>query len=39
VDAALNLTEKDLKVMDRLVRSQQKSFVQKTEQTQLFNAA
>ena len=39
VDAALNLTEKDLKVMDRLVRSQQKMFAQKMEQTQLFNAA
>lgn len=39
VDAALKLTEKDLKVMDRLVRSQQKLFVQQEEQPQLFNAA
>ena len=39
VDAALKLTEKDLKVMDRLVRSQEKMFVQKTEQTPQSNAA
>ncbi len=31
VDAALNLTEKDLKVMDRLVRSQEKLFIQPQE--------
>lgn len=33
VDAALKLTEKDLKVMDRFVRSQEKLFLQPKEQT------
>jgi len=31
VDAALKLTEKDLKVMDRLVRSQERNFAQNRE--------
>ncbi len=39
VDAALKLTEKDLKVMDRLVRSQEKLFVERHEQTQQLSAA
>jgi len=39
VDAALKLTEKDLKVMDRLVRSQEKLFVQGQEPAQHLSAA
>lgn len=39
VDAALKLTEKDLKVMDRLVRSQEKLFAQRKDQPQVLNAA
>lgn len=38
VDSALKLTEKDLKVMDRLVRSQERLFVQRHEQTQQLSA-
>lgn len=33
VESALKLTEKDLKVMDRLVRSQEKLFLERKEQT------
>lgn len=39
VDAALKLTEKDLKVMDRFVRSQEKLFLQPAEQTPSTRAA
>lgn len=39
VDAALKLTDKDLKVMDRLVRSQEKLFVQGHEHAQQLHAA
>ncbi|MBU0621265.1 MAG: crotonase/enoyl-CoA hydratase family protein [Gammaproteobacteria bacterium] len=39
VDAALKLNEKDLKVMDRFVRSQEKLFLQPQEQTIIPNAA
>lgn len=39
VDAALKLTDKDLKVMDRLVRSQEKLFVQGHEHAQHLHAA
>jgi len=39
VDSALRLTEKDLKVMDRLVRSQEKLFVQPQEQQRQLSAA
>ncbi|MBI4807788.1 MAG: crotonase/enoyl-CoA hydratase family protein [Nitrosomonadales bacterium] len=39
VDAALKLNEKDLKVMDRFVRSQEKLFLQPQEQSVVFNAA
>ncbi len=35
VDAALKLTEKDLKVMDRFVRSQEKAFLPKEQQQYL----
>ncbi len=35
VDAALRLTEKDLKVMDRFVRSQEKAFLHQKEQEYL----
>lgn len=39
VDAALKLTEKDLKVMDRFVRSQEKLFLRPQEQTIISHAA
>lgn len=39
VNAALSLTEKDLKVMDRLVRSQERNFVRSQEAQPLRNAA
>jgi len=39
VEAALNLTEKDLKVMDRLVRSQERNFVRSREEQPQLNAA
>jgi DSF synthase len=39
VDAAMNLTEKDLKVMDRLVRSQEKQFIRQAEPGLQINAA
>jgi len=39
VDAALKLTEKDLKVMDRLVRSQERNFVRSREAQPQLNAA
>lgn len=39
VDAALKLNEKDLKVMDRFVRSQEKLFLQPQEQAVAANAA
>ncbi len=39
VDAALKLTEKDLKVMDRFVRSQEKLFLQPAESPILHSAA
>ncbi|MFH0934679.1 MAG: crotonase/enoyl-CoA hydratase family protein [Pseudomonadota bacterium] len=39
VDAALKLNEKDLKVMDRFVRSQEKLFLQPQEQVVISNAA
>jgi DSF synthase len=39
VDAALKLTEKDLKVMDRFVRSQEKLFLQPQEQSVVSNVA
>ena len=39
VDAALKLNEKDLKVMDRFVRSQEKLFLQPQEQAVATNAA
>lgn len=39
VDAALKLSEKDLKVMDRFVRSQEKLFLQPQEQSVVANAA
>lgn len=39
VEAALNLTEKDLKVMDRLVRSQERNFARSREELPQLNAA
>jgi DSF synthase len=39
VDAALKLNEKDLKVMDRFVRSQEKAFLQQHVQSHISNAA
>jgi DSF synthase len=39
VDAALKLTEKDLKVMDRFVRSQEKLFLQPQEASLIHSAA
>ncbi len=39
VDAALKLTDKDLKVMDRLVRSQEKLYVSRNEPPRQLNAA
>jgi len=39
VESALNLTEKDLKVMDRLVRSQEKLFLERKEQPLQLNVA
>lgn len=39
VDAALKLTEKDLKVMDRLVRSQERNFIHSKEAQPQRNAA
>lgn len=39
VDAALKLNEKDLKVMDRFVRSQEKLFLPSMAQPIIFNAA
>jgi DSF synthase len=39
VDAALKLNEKDLKVMDRFVRSQEKLFLHPQEQVVISNAA
>lgn len=39
VDAALKLTEKDLKVMDRFVRSQEKLFLQPQDQSLVTNVA
>jgi len=39
VEAALKLTEKDLKVMDRLVRSQERNFVRSREEQPQLNAA
>lgn len=39
VDAALKLNEKDLKVMDRFVRSQEKLFLQPQTQPHISNAA
>lgn len=39
VDAALRLTEKDLKVMDRLVRSQEKLYLPSRESVQRLHAA
>jgi len=35
----LKLTEKDLKVMDRLVRSQERNFTQPLEESRQLNAA
>ena len=39
VDSALRLTEKDLKVMDRLVRSQERNFTQPQEEPLQLNVA
>lgn len=39
VESALKLTEKDLKVMDRLVRSQEKLFLERKEQPLQLNVA
>jgi DSF synthase len=39
VDAALKLNEKDLKVMDRFVRSQEKLFLQPQDRPLVSNAA
>jgi len=39
VESALKLTEKDLKVMDRLVRSQERNFTQPLEESRQLNAA
>ncbi len=39
VDAALNLNEKDLKVMDRFIRSQEKLFVSPQSQPRISSAA
>lgn len=39
VEAALSLTEKDLKVMDRLVRSQERNFARSREELPQLNAA
>ena len=39
VDAALNLNEKDLKVMDRFVRSQEKLFLQPQVEPDISRAA